>query len=1069
MTQLEDRFANTVSVVYKNSTTDTVWKVKDPLDTATVLTYGTYGLSSIQAKGRTTTITVDASRRLTVFKDPDNDSTRFGYDGSSRLSTITNRGGHVYTLTYDDWGRLATDSAPSISVVEPNGSTTTARPTTVYEAWQRSGVPSPALHIDSVARPAVLTDSAWAKVTEPGGAYTRFTVNRWGVPKRIRTPYGGEVTTTFDSRGLPTLITAVTGDTTTMVYDTLRGLPTYMRSAPDSGIYTRYAGWGQPDSMWGPSRPITRNVIGSNGRISSSWFGNGSTTYHYDSRGRVDSLLDPLGYLEKKTWFSSTNGNPTKDSMPGGRVTEYLYDSFGRDTAVKSPGGPWRRVQYDAVNRPTHVYSGAYSLPPTITYYSALSVDSVKDAKGQKYAFAHNALGWLIRKVDAIGVAETLGYSRDGELRRWVNRRNEVATFEYDSLHRLTSKSGTNTPAVSWAYSSFGKVIAAVDSFSTDSTFLGMQGRPQSIKTLLGGYSYTRQYKYYVNGLLDSVAVSGTGSASFTSRKYAYDNDKYQLQSIKLGAVPATTMLTNEEMYVTRAKLPGGDSTYRSFTPVNKLAQQYNTGAYSATVNRFVNYDLASRISRQVIGDGIHGTDFAYDSLGRLVSVGSVQYQSGGNPCTPPNIIDENGNQCTYEGTWSTTSTTTFSYDSVGNRRDLTGTYGIGNRIQQFDSCAYSTDSLGNVTRRSCGAPDSVWFSWTAESRLKKVRVFGGDSLQFDYDANGRLLRKKRNGSVDRLYLWDGPNLHAELNASGALKGEYCYYPALDSLHALISGSSQYFAHSDALGNVVALTDTFKNVKRTYEYSAWGALVGGSDDASLNNADLARFKGAIWQGPDVDLYYMRNRWYEAKTGRFLSEDPAGIQSSPNLYGFVSNDPINRKDPMGLEECPQGFKPVGIAKITIGEKSADFVECKGPGGVTKLIPASSYTGPQFTAGGPGYPPHLSGALSALQQGIQSCRSVTYRGDAGYVSVQTHTNGTVAWGIYMHNPADNYGPWYWFVSIDGKKHASAAQLYPPHHSILRKDAPSGSILSILAVHVTLFSGGISFAPPNACVVP
>ncbi len=106
---------------------------------------------------------------------------------------------------------------------------------------------------------------------------------------------------------------------------------------------------------------------------------------------------------------------------------------------------------------------------------------------------------------------------------------------------------------------------------------------------------------------------------------------------------------------------------------------------------------------------------------------------------------------------------------------------------------------------------------------------------------------------------------------------DYSYYPRLDHLHALIVGGQQYNAHTDAVGNVIALTDAAQTVQRTYEYDAWGQLTGGSDTKPFNNADRARWKGALWLGPEVaDLYYMRNRWYESRSGRFLSEDPVGL-------------------------------------------------------------------------------------------------------------------------------------------------------------------------------------------------
>ena len=49
---------------------------------------------------------------------------------------------------------------------------------------------------------------------------------------------------------------------------------------------------------------------------------------------------------------------------------------------------------------------------------------------------------------------------------------------------------------------------------------------------------------------------------------------------------------------------------------------------------------------------------------------------------------------------------------------------------------------------------------------------------------------------------------------------------------------------------------------------------------------------------DDNLYYMRARYYDAETGWFISEDPAGFVDGPNLYAYVGGNPIMLVDPSG---------------------------------------------------------------------------------------------------------------------------------------------------------------------------
>jgi RHS repeat-associated protein len=102
----------------------------------------------------------------------------------------------------------------------------------------------------------------------------------------------------------------------------------------------------------------------------------------------------------------------------------------------------------------------------------------------------------------------------------------------------------------------------------------------------------------------------------------------------------------------------------------------------------------------------------------------------------------------------------------------------------------------------------------------------------------------------------------------------------------------------DGLGSTRQLTDAAGSVAAAYDYDVFGTL-----KAKTGTADTPfRFTGE--QVDDsTSLQYLRARYYDPGTGRFLSRDPfAGLVAVPqslNRYAYVLNNPLYWVDPWGL--------------------------------------------------------------------------------------------------------------------------------------------------------------------------
>jgi RHS repeat-associated protein len=106
----------------------------------------------------------------------------------------------------------------------------------------------------------------------------------------------------------------------------------------------------------------------------------------------------------------------------------------------------------------------------------------------------------------------------------------------------------------------------------------------------------------------------------------------------------------------------------------------------------------------------------------------------------------------------------------------------------------------------------------------------------------------------------------------------------------------------DAGGSMRVLTNVTCAVTDTYEYDAFGNEFTVS--GSIPNNYL--YRGEQYDS-DLGLYYLRARYYNQLTGRFLSRDPKdGDYSDPatlHKYLYASADPVDLIDPSGRADLP----------------------------------------------------------------------------------------------------------------------------------------------------------------------
>lgn len=280
---------------------------------------------------------------------------------------------------------------------------------------------------------------------------------------------------------------------------------------------------------------------------------------------------------------------------------------------------------------------------------------------------------------------------------------------------------------------------------------------------------------------------------------------------------------------------------------------------------------------------------YGYDALCHLTSVnqdGSLQSRY---------TFDPMGNRLTSRTSSDTTEYGHDACDEMNYAGDISYRYDMkGRLISEYDS----TDN----TERT--------YNWSYDDRLLYINYPDSTKSSMRYDYKGlRTYRKDNAGDITNYYwsLSSLPHVINETDGSGNSKASYILGTGLIAIK--VSGVKKYYI-TDALGSVLALTDSSGNVTDTYEYNEYGELTA-STGSSYNPY---RFTGQQWD-EDSELYYMGARFYNQGTGRFTQRDHIlGISRQPqtfNRYVYANNNPILKIDPNGRVAIisPPGSAPI----------------------------------------------------------------------------------------------------------------------------------------------------------------
>jgi RHS repeat-associated protein len=219
--------------------------------------------------------------------------------------------------------------------------------------------------------------------------------------------------------------------------------------------------------------------------------------------------------------------------------------------------------------------------------------------------------------------------------------------------------------------------------------------------------------------------------------------------------------------------------------------------------------------------------------------------------------------------------------------------------------------------------------------RIRKEYIWSSgwiptNEVHYIYDGN-LVIQERSSNNVPGITYTRGRDLSGSLQGAGGIGG---LLPRTDN--SLTNGSPAVAAHgyyfSDGNGNITLLTGYDQGILARYTYDPFGHVLAQSGPLAMSN--VYQFSSKEFHRLSGLVYYLY-RWYDPYLQRWPNRDPLGdiefeaIWTSlstqirqllppsetfmgPNLYSFVSDDPITGIDPFGLSGMTTG-KGLGHGK------------------------------------------------------------------------------------------------------------------------------------------------------------
>jgi RHS repeat-associated protein len=827
----------------------------------------------------------DAHHQITAFTDFDGLHYQISYDEAGNITTLNLPGNRVWQFGHDDLSRCVWQQ-------DPLGQ----RSHTVY--FGLTSLPSLFLAPDQTHQGFDYDARGLLTMqTDALGQFQHYIYDDNGALLTHIDAQGGERHLEWDQRGLLIKSTDCSGYTSTYEYD-----------ADGALIATT-------DAL-GHTHRTTRDALG---RVTSAQAFDGSTRQmRYGEHGLLSQLTDANGHSQY--WEYDLRGQIARHTDAMGHTTQYEYDPGGYPVRITNPNQAHYDMAWDAVGRITHE-KGFDGLQRQHQYQDGLLAQTNSDGKND----------------DGSPMQQTITYRYDANARiSHVNDASAEQYYEYDAKGNLLAL--TLTPSTQGQQQGIAPDHLRFE-YDANGQLVAEHSRFGCVRTTFGALNHVTQMQLPQQQRIDFLHY-GNGHVhqiSFNERAVChFERDELHREILRTqGALHLHTGYDATGRKCWQAATPVHEGAWaRPSAPAPKLptadifslaalqGPAWEQAVQQTEVWAHWHYRPNGELAHQ--RDSVQGfSQFNYDRAGFLRHRASANQQ--GLPRHENFAWDAAGNM-------QTVSQPTAQAAPVSN-----------NRIPQSGDTHLSYDGLGNLVRKQ-SLNQTQHFEYDGQQQLICVRQHGAHEdtiVRFQYDGLGRRTEKRvetRSHQKMRTvqitwFIWhmlrmvqevrsptlssNDPGFWPDYHDPSNTVRTYLYDPAqtyvplacvdqpnhvdgVDGTGGDVGEDENdpaetiYYYHTDQIGTPTAMTDEEGKLCWAARYGAWGQLEQQVvADGIVQNL---RYQGE-YADEEIGIHYNTFRYYDPQLGRFINQDPLGLEGGLNAYGYAPN-PTGWIDPWG---------------------------------------------------------------------------------------------------------------------------------------------------------------------------